>query len=90
VSEVEHRSNISPWQQLCEEKNAVLKVIPMTDNGKLRLNEYKNYSLKKKKADCYYSRVKGVWYHKPRERNDCYSSLEEHSCTCMVPNQPLI
>ena len=42
VSEMEHHSNILPWQQLCEEKNAVLKVIPMTDSGELRMDEYKN------------------------------------------------
>ena len=41
VSEMEHHSNILPWQQLCEEKNAVLKVIPMTDSGELRMDEYK-------------------------------------------------
>ena len=41
VSEMEHHSNILPWQQLCEEKNAVLKVIPITDSGELRMDEYK-------------------------------------------------
>ncbi|MFT4661214.1 MAG: cysteine desulfurase/selenocysteine lyase [Flavobacteriales bacterium] len=41
VSEMEHHSNILPWQQLCEEKNAVLKVIPMTDSGELRIDKYK-------------------------------------------------
>ena len=41
VSEMEHHSNILPWQQLCEEKNAKLKVIPMTDSGELRMDEYK-------------------------------------------------
>ena len=41
VSEMEHHSNILPWQQLCEEKNAVLKVIPMTDSGELLMDEYK-------------------------------------------------
>ena len=41
VSEMEHHSNILPWQQLCDEKNAVLKVIPITDNGELRMDEYK-------------------------------------------------
>jgi cysteine desulfurase/selenocysteine lyase len=47
VSEMEHHSNILPWQQLCEEKNAVLKVIPMTDSGELRMNEYKKLLSKK-------------------------------------------
>lgn len=35
ISAMEHHSNIVPWQMLCEEKNAVLKVIPMNDDGEL-------------------------------------------------------
>lgn len=38
---MEHHSNIVPWQMLCEEKNAVLKVIPMNENGELLLDEFK-------------------------------------------------
>ncbi|MFT6867874.1 MAG: cysteine desulfurase/selenocysteine lyase [Cyclobacteriaceae bacterium] len=49
VSEMEHHSNILPWQQLCEEKNALLKVIPMTDSGELRLGEYKKLLSEKTK-----------------------------------------
>ncbi len=41
VSEMEHHSNILPWQQLCEEKNAKLKVIPISDTGELQMDEYK-------------------------------------------------
>lgn len=41
VSEMEHHSNILPWQQLCEEKNAVLKVIPINEKGELGLDEFK-------------------------------------------------
>ncbi len=40
VSEMEHHSNIVPWQILCEEKGARLRVIPITDAGELRLDEY--------------------------------------------------
>jgi cysteine desulfurase/selenocysteine lyase len=40
VSEMEHHSNIVPWQIICEEKGARLRVIPMTDAGELRLDEY--------------------------------------------------
>jgi cysteine desulfurase/selenocysteine lyase len=40
VSEMEHHSNIVPWQMLCEEKGARLRVIPITDAGELRLDEY--------------------------------------------------
>jgi cysteine desulfurase/selenocysteine lyase len=42
VSETEHHSNILPWQILCEEKNAVLKVIPVNENGELILSEFES------------------------------------------------
>jgi cysteine desulfurase/selenocysteine lyase len=41
ITEMEHHSNILPWQQLCEEKNAVLKVVPINDKGELLLEEFK-------------------------------------------------
>ncbi len=41
VSAMEHHSNILPWQQLCEEKGAVLKVIPINDAGELIISDYK-------------------------------------------------
>ena len=40
ISEMEHHSNIVPWQMLCEEKGARLRVIPITDAGELRLDVY--------------------------------------------------
>jgi cysteine desulfurase/selenocysteine lyase len=41
VSYLEHHSNIVPWQMLCERKKAVLKVIPVNDDGELIIYEYK-------------------------------------------------
>jgi cysteine desulfurase/selenocysteine lyase len=41
VSAMEHHSNIVPWQMLCEEKGARLRVIPMDDSGDLLLDEYR-------------------------------------------------
>lgn len=41
ISEMEHHSNIVPWQMLCERKKAKLRVIPFDENGELILNEYK-------------------------------------------------
>jgi cysteine desulfurase / selenocysteine lyase len=41
ISHMEHHSNIVPWQMLCERKGAVLKVIPITEEGELKLDEYK-------------------------------------------------
>ena len=40
LSEMEHHANIVPWQMLCEEKGATIRVIPMDDDGELRLDEY--------------------------------------------------
>jgi cysteine desulfurase/selenocysteine lyase len=42
VSALEHHSNIVPWQMLCEKTGAVLKVIPMNDEGELIMSEYDN------------------------------------------------
>jgi cysteine desulfurase/selenocysteine lyase len=38
ITEMEHHSNIVPWQLLCEEKGAELKVLPITDDGELRID----------------------------------------------------
>jgi cysteine desulfurase/selenocysteine lyase len=40
VSALEHHSNIVPWQMLCEETGATLRVIPMNQAGELRIGEY--------------------------------------------------
>ncbi len=40
ISVMEHHSNILPWQLLCEERKAHLKVIPVDDRGELILEEY--------------------------------------------------
>lgn len=41
ISGLEHHSNIVPWQMACERRKAVLKIIPVKDNGELDLAEYK-------------------------------------------------
>jgi cysteine desulfurase / selenocysteine lyase len=38
VSDMEHHSNIVPWQMLCEEKQAVLRVVPISDAGEVDLD----------------------------------------------------
>lgn len=38
ISAMEHHSNIVPWQMLCEEKGAILKVIPMNEKGELMMD----------------------------------------------------
>lgn len=41
VSAMEHHSNLVPWQQLCKRKKAVLKIIPLTENGDIDLDAFK-------------------------------------------------
>ena len=40
ISTMEHHSNIVPWQMLCEEKGAILKVIPINEAGEIIFEEY--------------------------------------------------
>lgn len=40
ISQMEHHSNIVPWQLICEEKKAKLRVIPIDDNGELVFEEF--------------------------------------------------
>ena len=42
ISELEHHSNIVPWQMCCEYSGASLKVIPLKDNGELDMKEFEN------------------------------------------------
>jgi len=40
ISHLEHHANIVPWQMMCERKGAVLKVIPINDQGEIIVEEY--------------------------------------------------
>lgn len=49
VSAMEHHSNIVPWQMLCERTGAILKVIPMNEEGMLIFSEYEKLLSEKTK-----------------------------------------
>ena len=49
ISTIEHHSNIVPWQFVCEEKKAKLKVIPVSREGELDINAFKNLLSKRTK-----------------------------------------
>ncbi|WP_341836531.1 cysteine desulfurase [Chitinophaga pollutisoli] len=42
ISGMEHHSNIVPWQLICEEKGAKLKVVPVTDKGELDMDAFRS------------------------------------------------
>ena len=42
ITAMEHHSNIVPWQMLCEERGALLKVVPINEAGELDLDIYRN------------------------------------------------
>lgn len=41
ITAMEHHSNIVPWQMLCERKGAILKVVPISQEGEIDIEEYK-------------------------------------------------
>jgi cysteine desulfurase/selenocysteine lyase len=41
ITALEHHSNIVPWQMLCEERDAMLKVVPIDDDGQIDLEAYR-------------------------------------------------
>ena len=42
ISQMEHHANIVPWQIICEEKNAELRIVPINNKGELILSEFEN------------------------------------------------
>lgn len=52
VTEMEHHSNIVPWQMMCERKGSKLKVIPITDDGHLCLDTYRQLLSEKTRLVC--------------------------------------
>jgi len=53
ITTMEHHSNIVPWQMICEEKGALLKVIPINEAGELLMDEFdKLLSSKTKMVAC--------------------------------------
>lgn len=52
VTEMEHHSNIVPWQMMCERKGAKLKVIPITDDGRLCIDTYRQMLNEKTRLVC--------------------------------------
>lgn len=52
VSTMEHHSNIVPWQMMCERKGAKLRIIPITDEGVLCMDEYKALLNERTKLVC--------------------------------------
>lgn len=50
VSELEHHSNIVPWQFACQRSGAILKVIPMNENGELNMEAYEQLLSNKTKV----------------------------------------
>ena len=40
ISELEHHSNIVPWQIICQEKKATLKIIPVNEKGEIKLDDF--------------------------------------------------
>ena len=49
ISQMEHHANIVPWQLICEERNAKLKILPMNQKGELIIDNFEDIISKKTK-----------------------------------------
>ncbi|MDB4534483.1 cysteine desulfurase [Vicingaceae bacterium] len=49
ISTMEHHSNIVPWQMICEEREAILKVVPINDKGEFLMKEFEQLLSEKTK-----------------------------------------
>ena len=65
ISAMEHHSNIVPWQMLCEEKGAKLRVIPMNDRGELLLEEYEKLLNPRTRMVAVGARLQRAGHHQP-------------------------
>ncbi|MBI3177148.1 MAG: aminotransferase class V-fold PLP-dependent enzyme, partial [Chloroflexi bacterium] len=52
ITEMEHHSNLVPWQMLAAEKSATLEVIPVTDDGQLDLSTFDDILQKRPRLVC--------------------------------------
>ena len=52
ISEMEHHANIVPWQMLCERKDAVLKILPVTETGDLVMEDLEKLITRKTRLLC--------------------------------------
>ena len=68
ITNMEHHSNIVPWQMLCEEKDLVLKVLPLRENGEVKVGVAGHYVNSKNQNSFNSSCVKFPGYHKPHCR----------------------
>lgn len=50
TSELEHHSNVLPWMKICEEKKAILKYIPLNDDGRITIDNFKSVMSEKVKV----------------------------------------
>ena len=53
LTTLEHHSNIVPWQMVADEKGAKIRVVPITDSGELRLDEYEKLFNANTKIACF-------------------------------------
>ena len=99
VTEAEHHSNIVPWQLMCQRKGAVLKVLPVDDNGYLRIEMLDDLITDKTKilACTHISNVLGIINPVKQIIDKCHSKgvpvlvesttivLAVHSATPLLP-----
>ena len=76
ISAMEHHSNIVPWQIVCEQTGAKLRVIPMNDRGELLLDEYEKMLNERTKIVSFVHRLQFTGHDQPCKGNDPHGAAE--------------
>ena len=70
VSEMEHHSNIVPWQLIAEQTGSAVRMIPMDDRGEIIQDEYQNLLNEKNRGRCDHLRGKFSWHRQSNSADD--------------------
>ena len=70
LTHLEHHANIVPWQMLCEEKGARLRIVPVTDAGELVLEEYERLFNPRTKFVAVDARLERARHDQPGQGDD--------------------
>lgn len=80
ITAMEHHSNIVPWQMLCEDKGAILKVAPMNEAGELLMPEFEALLNSKTKLVSVVHMSNALGTINPVEKNYRTRPRAKHSC----------
>ncbi len=88
ITAMEHHSNIVPWQMLCEEKGAKLRVAPINDRGELMHGGVREASRSQNKVCLRRSSLQRAWHHQPGQADCSHGARRGTFPCCWMARRP--